>query len=244
MNLCIDLGNSCTKLGIFDNGKLVCDKLYKNFVKEDLSDLFQTYAIRHCILSSVIETDTSLVNYIKSCVKTFIWLDHTVKLPIENLYKTPNTLGNDRLAAAVGANFLYPNRNLLIIDIGSAITYDLVNAQNQYVGGNIAPGVKMRLNALHAYTQRLPLVNIKEHPDYGLIGQDTEEAIANGVMNGIIFEIEGYYKHLCRSHSNVLTFLTGGNLYYFHNRLKITTFVEIFLVLIGLNRILEYNVQD
>ncbi len=241
MNLCIDQGNSCTKIGIFDKNRLIDNKLYKNFATEDLIALFRDHAIESCILSSVVDANAAHESFIRQHVKKFIHLDHTVPLPIDNLYKTPTSLGNDRLAAAVGANFLQPNRNLLIIDIGSAITYDIVNAQNQYVGGNIAPGVKMRLKALHDYTKQLPMINIKEHTDWQLIGQNTEEAIASGVMNGIVFEIESYYEQLHRSYSNVLTFLTGGNLYYFHNRLKITTFVEIFLVLIGLNRILEYN---
>ncbi len=241
MNLCIDQGNSCTKIGIFDTGKLIDDKLYKHFALDDLMGLFKDFPIEQCILSSVIDTDEMQVAFIRQHTGKFIRLDHTVPLPIDNLYKTPHTLGNDRLAAVVGANFLYPDRNLLIVDIGSAITYDVVNDKNQYVGGNIAPGVKMRINALHDHTERLPLINIKEHTEWKLIGQNTEEAIAGGVMNGIVFEIEGYHKLLCRSYSNVLTFLTGGNLYYFQNRLKITTFADIFLVLIGLNRILEFN---
>lgn len=245
MNLCIDRGNSRTKIGIFDaKGIMIHNELYKQFGTTDLEQLLTTYSIDKCILSSVVNDDADVLNWLQTRIKHFINLDHTVPVPITNCYHTPQTLGKDRLAAVVGANFLQPNTNLLVVDAGSAITYDFIDKNNNYIGGNIAPGLKMRLTALHQFTKKLPMVEVNEETTVELFGQSTEEAIAAGVTNGIIFEIEGYLKQIKEQYADVSFFLTGGNLYYFHNRLKIATFAEIFLVLIGLNRILEYNVQN
>jgi type III pantothenate kinase len=169
----------------------------------------------------------------------YIRLDSTTKLPIQNNYSTPHTLGLDRIAAAVGANMLCPNSPLLVIDMGTAITYDFVNSSNEYEGGNIAPGVNMRLRAMNNYTNKLPLLQARE--EERLLGNDTSSAMMAGVMRGIEFEIEGYISELKKKNPNLSTFLTGGDVFFFEKTLKSSIFVVSNLLLMGLNEILRYN---
>jgi type III pantothenate kinase len=147
------------------------------------------------------------------------------------------------LAAAVGANALSPNKNLLIIDAGSAITYDFVNADNQFVGGNIAPGIKMRFTALKTQTKKLPLVEIGEKQIIPLFGSNTNDAILSGVVRGIRYEIEGYIRTLQKRVGQFETFMTGGGAAYLQTTIRQPVTLEKHLVLIGLNRILTYNLH-
>ena len=168
-----------------------------------------------------------------------IRLTHETPVPIKNLYKTPETLGADRLAAVIGANAIRPNRDLLIIDAGTCITFDFIDKHGQYHGGNISPGMEMRLKALHAFTAKLPEVTADgETPTYG---DSTETAIRAGVYHGIAFEIEGYIRQLQKNYPQLLVFLTGGDRFSFDTNLKSSIFADSFLVLKGLNRILAYN---
>lgn len=242
MNICIDQGNSRTKVALFEADIPVQSFIYKYLDLTEISTICQHYPVEQGIYASVATIDQTVIKYLQNHLKKFIILDPTTPLPIQNDYATLQTLGYDRLAAAIGANYLQPNRNLLIIDAGSAITYDFVTDTNHYIGGNIAPGLKMRLRSLHDYTTGLPLVDVCESQQpIELFGNTTHSAIYNGVMNGICFEIDGYIHHCEKSYRELCVFLTGGNLSYFHNRLKNTIFAERNLVLIGLNRILEYN---
>ena len=183
-----------------------------------------------------------LVEYLGSNLRNFVFLDETVSLPIKVQYKTPKTLGKDRLAAAVGANYLQPEKDLLVIDAGTAITYELIDASGSYLGGNISPGMTTRFRALNLFTEKLPLVVEQEY--IPLVGTDTETAIQAGVVNGIVCEMDGYIEMLRLKYPNLLVFLTGGHSFYFERRLKNSIFADINLVLTGLNRILEYNVED
>lgn len=171
-----------------------------------------------------------------------MFLNSKTKVPLINKYSTPKTLGFDRIAAAVGANFLIPNSNLIIIDIGTALTIDFVNDKNEYIGGNISLGIDMRFKALNEFTDKLPL--IKKDDKRSLIGTSTETAIRNGVMNGIAYEIEGVINKLEEDFTNINTFLTGGDAFFFDKLYKNNIFANANLVLIGLNRILEYNKYD
>lgn len=222
---------------------MVNNFIYKNFSSQDIEKLFELYPITDSIISSVVNIDASVVNTLHRHSKHFILFDHSTRVPIHNGYDTPRTLGQDRLAAAVGANYLCPNANLLIIDAGSAITYDFVNQKNEYCGGNIAPGLKMRFQALKNQTKKLPLVEIDEKQIIPLFGRNTHDAILSGVVRGIRYEIEGYMRTLEHRVGTFTTFLTGGNSVYIQSNLKATCTVEKNLVLIGLNRILCYNLQ-
>ena len=244
MNLCIDQGNSRTKLAIFnEDGTMVNNFIYKRFDASEIEKICSLYPITNSIISSVINIDPAVVNTLVRLSKRFILFDHNTPVPLENKYATPQTLGQDRLAAAVGANALSPNKNLLIIDAGSAITSDFVNADNQYIGGNIAPGIKMRFTALKNQTKKLPLVEIGEKQIIPLFGTNTNDAILSGVVRGIRYEIEGYIRTLQKRVGQFETYMTGGGSAYLHTTIRQSVILEKHLVLIGLNRILMFNLS-
>ena len=238
MNLILDCGNSTVKIGIFSEDKIIYKKVYNLFGKEEAKILLKSYPIDNVILSSVINIDTELIDFLKNQTKKVVTLDENTRLPIENLYKTPETLGQDRIAACVGANFLMPDTNLLVIDAGTAITYDIVNSGNQYVGGNISPGLEMRRKALHNFTQKLPLIDIIEAVP--AFGTTTNEAILAGIVNGLTYEIEGYISSASAVYPKLSVFLTGGDAFFFEKRVKSSIFANQNLLLEGLNRILNF----
>lgn len=242
VNLIIEQGNTSTKVAIYAEGNLKASFVYKTFDKSKLKPLFDVYSLDKGIYSTVADVDEDLIAYLKECLSYFIYFDNDVRLPITIKYKTPHTLGKDRIAAVVGAYYLQPNRNILIIDAGTCITYELLEASGSYFGGNISPGMTTRFKALNDYTKKLPLVNEREEvPCWGTC---TEDAIRAGVVNGIVFEMDGYIDQAKELYSDVLVFLTGGHSFYFESRLKNSIFADINLVLTGLNRILEYNVEN
>jgi type III pantothenate kinase len=241
MNLIIDQGNTRVKLALFEGTELikhiVADELSTSTVKLFIAE----ERISGVILSTVKKLSATTLNHLKSLSEQFVLLSHTTRLPFTLHYRTPETLGRDRIAAIAGAYFEHPNRNSLVIDAGTAITYDFIDNTGCYRGGNIAPGLEMRLNALNHFTDKLPLIDT--NGDAPLTGFDTETAIRSGVANGIVFEIEGYANHLSNEYSDLLIFLTGGDTFYFDKRLKNIIFADEYLVLKGLNRILQYNAQ-
>lgn len=242
MNLCIDQGNSRTKIALFDeNGRMVKSLMYKQFTSFDVERLYQLYAIRDSIISSVINIEPAIVNALNRLSNRFILLDHLTPVPIVNKYDTPSTLGLDRLAAAVGAASLCPNENLLIIDAGTAITYDFLDAEGHYLGGNIAPGIRVRFTSLKQMTKKLPLVEAEENELIPLFGKNTRDAIATGVIRGVAYEVKGYMHSLDKQVAHYRTYLTGGSAPYILNNVKRPIVHEKNLVLIGLNGILEYN---
>jgi len=241
MDLCIDQGNSRTKIGIFDQDILIEQFSYEQFGTDELTNLLSGFDIKNAIISSVITQNKELIEDLERKIDLSVELTHQTSMPIENRYLTPDTLGKDRLAAVVGAAYLKPDTNILVIDAGTAITYDLIDSSKNYLGGNIAPGLTLRLRSLHEFTQKLPLITPKtESP---LIGNTTETAILSGALYGIVFEIDGYIDALKIKYPQLSTFLTGGSTFYFDTKLKNAIFAERNLVLIGLNRILQYNVQ-
>ena len=242
MNLCIDQGNSRIKVALFrEDGKLVKSFIYRSFHSTEVERLFSLYPVTDSIISSVTNIEPAVINSLHRLSKRAILFDHNTPVPIRNLYDTPQTLGQDRLAAAVGANALYPNANLLIIDAGSAITYDFVSAEGEYFGGNIAPGIKMRLTVLKQMTKKLPLVEVEENQLIPLFGKNTNDAIAAGVIRGIVFEVKGYMRTLSEKVGDFITIIAGGSAPYIINNLQQKVQNEKHLVLIGLNRILEFN---
>lgn len=240
MNLAIDIGNSFAKIAIVDNGQVVDFIKTDDLTKEYLEALLENYPdVNYAILVSVRESDQDLDNYLNQRMKQYIKFDHNVPVPIENLYRTPDTLGLDRLAAAVGANGLYPENNILIADFGTAITFDFVNAKGQFLGGNISPGAMTRFKALNYYTKKLPLRSLTD--DVEFLGGDSMSAIDSGVVNGIVYEIEGYIGDLKREYPDLKIIFTGGDGNFFAKRLKNTIFVAYDLVAYGLDRILRHN---
>jgi len=197
--------------------------------------------LTRAILSSVKPNDEELMRVLSNEFDQFLELDDQTQLPIENLYETPETLGKDRLAAAIGANELFPNQNLLVIDAGTAITYDLVSEKNQYIGGNISLGLEMRFKALNHFTGKLPLVKYKD--DFQSIGRNTEDAIRAGVQSGVLYEMDQNIDFFNRNYQNLHIIMTGGDSNFFDKKLNYSIFVHFNLTLIGLNRILEHNAK-
>jgi len=239
--LCIDQGNSNTKIAVFEANNLVEFKIYKDLTISGLKDILHRFPVTACIFSSVTDQNSELIQFLKQQIPGFIVLDDKTLVPFKSRYTTPGTLGKDRIAAIAGAIYLKPGADLLVIDAGTAITYDFVDADGVFHGGNIAPGLEMRLRALNEFTRKLPLVELET--DVPLLGTDTKTAILSGVVNGIIFEINGYFDNLKFKYPELSIYLTGGSTFYFYTKLKNPIFAEKYLVLIGLNRILQFNVQ-
>ncbi|MCP9754199.1 type III pantothenate kinase [Lacihabitans sp. CCS-44] len=237
-NASIDFGNTRIKIGLFINDSLL--EIFRATTLPEAAELLKTNSVENAIVSSVTLSNAEIsekLNFLKSLV----FLDYNTPLPIKNNYETPTTLGYDRIAAAVGANLRFPDQNCLIIDIGTAIKYDLVSDQNAFEGGIISLGRQMRFNALHTFTKKLPLLDTVKIPE--LIGQSTESCMTSGVMNGIAAEINGiideYIKKL-----KLRVLICGGDAPYFETKIKYPTFATPNLVLEGLNRILQYNVTE
>lgn len=233
-----------------DEGKIANHFIYKHFSSADVDRLFDLYDIQNSIISSVVDIEAATVNALSRRSEHFVLFDHNTPVPITNSYDTPATLGLDRLAAAVGAKSLCPNENLLIIDAGSAITYDFVSAEGEYMGGNIAPGLKMRFTILQQMTKKLPMVDVDENELIPLFGKNTRDAIAAGVIRGVAYEVKGYMRTLREKVQHFQTFLTGGNAPYVLNNVRKSRTeqrnlnYEKHLVLIGLNNILRLNVNE
>ena len=240
MNLVIDIGNTRTKFTVFNQGEIAISVPVDEFKAEYLDLLKNEHPqLNKAIISSVKEYNPELKTKLQESFKTFIVLNSETPLPIKNSYKSKQTLGNDRIAAVVGANFLYPGTNLLVIDAGSALTYDFINENGNYLGGNISPGINMRFKALNSFTGKLPLVCLDE--SNVLFGDTTETAIRAGVQNGAVFEVDKTIDTFKEFYNNLEVIITGGDVKFFDKRLKNSFFVNFNLVGIGLNRILEYN---
>jgi len=240
MNLVIDIGNTRTKFSVFNRGEVLITVPVDEFKPEHIGILQNEHPdLKKVILSAVKDYSPELKTALQHHFERFIELDTDTLLPIENLYKTPETLGKDRIAAAVGGVDLYPETNLLIIDAGTAITYDIVNSKGQFLGGNISPGIDMRFKALHHFTDKLPMV--KQQPLNKLFGTTTEEAIIAGIQNGVVFEVDRAIDTFKEFYKNLKVIITGGNANFFDNKLKNSFFVHFNLIAMGLNRILEYN---
>lgn len=242
MNLIIDIGNTRAKVAFFNNGELQSTFSQAEITINDLQKWKTQYpTLKNAIISSVRILSSQLITAAQQLFDNFIELTHSTPVPIENLYQTPETLGADRLAVAIAANAIYPSTPVLIIDAGTAITFELVNDLNQYLGGNISPGMATRFKALHHFTGKLPLLEATNIT--AQMGQNTAEAIIQGVITGMIYEIEGYINQLKISYPRLKVFLTGGDAIFFDKKLKNSIFVDFNLIMYGLNRILEFNVK-
>jgi len=239
VNLIIDIGNTAAKLAVFSQGKLQDTKRCSNQSLEGLGALCNQYPIKQGILSTVISLGNNVLQELRALPFPVMTFTHNTPIPIKNLYETPQTLGTDRLAAVVEAHMMHPNRPILVIDAGTCITFDFIDESGQYHGGNISPGIDMRFKALHAFTSKLPEIGYEgETPS---LGTTTTTAIRSGVIKGVEHEINGYIHHFQKNYPTLLVFLTSRIDFSFDTKLKSSIFADSFLVLKGLNRILEYN---
>lgn len=242
MNLVIDIGNTRIKAGLFNGPEQVELWIDERAGKQILDFLKQRrFRIDRCLISRVANMPKNLKKIQKYTGVKSMELMPDTPLPFVNSYTTKSTLGNDRIAAIAGACALFPSKNVLVIDAGTAITYDLKTASEEYLGGNISPGLAMRFRALNQYTANLPLVEPSD--EFSLFGDSTITAIQNGVQNAIVFEINGYLESLRNKYGDLMVILTGGDAHFFDNKLKKPIFVVSDLTLIGLNFILQYNAE-
>lgn len=236
----LDIGNTSIGAALFSNNKL----LKVSTIRKNGPLGIKTLLSRNlpfpqaCMVSSVVKKDPSLLAWLRKKT-TVVRLHPDLDLPFVNAYHTPRTLGNDRLACAAGARALLPGRNVLIIDAGTCIKYDFVSADGRYLGGSIAPGLTMRLEALHHYTSALPLVKPKEISD--LTGHDTTHSILSGVEYGIQFEMEGFITAYKKQYKNLKVVMTGGDALRLAKPLKSNIFAAPHLIHIGLYEILKKN---
>jgi type III pantothenate kinase len=243
-NLVIDIGNTFTKIAVFRQNGILRAGHYSTVDAGMLLNLIDEYAVNKAIISSVkqeIETWRKALEE-KVDLKYF---NVEMTAGIHNQYKTPQTLGLDRLAAVIGANKLYPGKGSLVIDAGTAITYDWIDAEGNYFGGSISPGLNMRYKALNYYTGGLPLINADAgfNADHG---NDTESAIRSGVQNGIKYELTGFIESYQKNEQELNIILTGGDSIFFDTLLKNSIFApyiknEPYLVLKGLNAAIQHN---
>ena len=181
-----------------------------------------------------------MMAYLQSQISHFYYFTPDTPLPVIIDYRSPKTLGSDRIAAVIGARAEAPDRDILVIDAGTCITYDMITATGHFLGGNIAPGIKMRLRSMNKFTEKLPVV--EKNGDTPLLGYDTETAMRSGAILGACYEIEGYISSLRQEYPELLIFLTGGDAFLLADKLKTSIFVDDCIVLKGLNRILYHNV--
>lgn len=227
MNLIVDFGNTHNKVAVFDQGKMVS---YKVVSDSEVYSLFDQ--VWDGVIISSVGKDFRSEN------SNHLVLSHDTPVPIQNEYQTPDTLGVDRIAAAVGATYLYPDASCLVIDAGTCITYDLL-VRDTFIGGIISPGLQMRLDAMNNFTKKLPLlVSVSQTT---LIGKSTKECMLSGATNGLLAEMNGIIDQFQEENEGLKILLCGGDIKTFESKLKASIFVEPNLVVIGLNRILEYN---
>lgn len=244
VNLVIDIGNTHAKVAVFDHRKMIRLDFFDSLTPERLDAYFEPGSlISHSILSSVSGISVSKLEEILHQRTDYVRFSVDLSTVIRNAYKSPHTLGLDRLAGAIGAHVIYPTNNCLIIDAGSCITYDLISSIGVYHGGSISPGLHMRLKALHTFTGKLPLIEMED--TFSLQqGVDTRTSILSGVVQGTVFEILGFITYYMSQYEQLQVILCGGDASFFDTRLKNAIFTDILtlepnLVLIGLNDIIH-----
>lgn len=240
MNLIIDEGNTAFKLAIYKEDELREKAIFHPSERQEMHSWISDFLshIKHVIVSTVVEKGLDLSRYKFNEIK----LDENTELPITNEYKTPKTLGRDRLANAVAAWYLNRNGNSLVIDLGTCIKYDLVSSKGAYLGGNISPGIKMRFASLNHFTAKLPLLQkIDIEFSYGI---DTDSSIYNGVEQGVYHEMNGFIEKYKSDFSELTIFMTGGDANFFDKPFICDIFAHSDLTLFGLNKILTYNVES
>jgi type III pantothenate kinase len=237
--LLLDIGNTTAKAAVVGRTGIVsvqrCDALTGDAQRRLLQPLLHRYRPSVAMVASVRGAAAQVSALLQPHVQKVVVLTSKTPVPVNNLYATPETLGMDRLAAAVGAAHLFPRRDCLIIDCGTAITIDFLSSAGNFLGGNISPGLQARFKALHSFTAQLPMGNVTDK--VAEIGVSTREAVEAGVLHGAVKELEGYIEQYPEN----IPILTGGDVFYFAKKIKKPIFVNCNLIFIGLAKIADYN---
>jgi type III pantothenate kinase len=243
MLLAIDVGNTQIKVAVFEQNILLNKEIigFSNWEIAVKNVLWNFPQIRNCVVASVGKLPKEDFLNLSSTLKLY-FISSESKFPFQNLYRSPKTLGTDRMLLAAGAVFQFPKKNRLVIDVGTCITYDYIDENDNYLGGAISPGITLRYQSLHNYTDKLPLLTI-EIPEE-LIGNSTNQSMHSGVINGITQEIEGFINAYSYQNDNFIIILTGGDSEFLAKRLKNTIFANPNFLLESLNQTFQYNHND
>ena len=246
MNLAVDIGNTRIKVGLFDNLTLKEQRQLSH--TDEVKSWVESSAVERLIVSSVATNESAMA--LGAAAPTVVLLDSTTPLPFVNTYQTPSTLGTDRIAAVAGAQHYFPQHDVLVIDAGTCITYDLLDQRGYYQGGLISPGLRMRLRAMHTFTARLPLVEPDEARLPELTARTTADGLFGGATAGTGAEIAQMIRMYADKYSDLHVIISGGDAAYALQLLPSRYLKSISsithrpeLVLVGLNSILQYYVN-
>ncbi|MES2851875.1 type III pantothenate kinase [Flavobacterium sp. LS1P3] len=243
MILVIDVGNTRIKAAVFEDATLFEIFVFSKIeLQKNIENILKNFEkITDLVVSSVgdVEKQSFLVY---NEVLNVHFLSHEDPFPFQNCYATPKTLGIDRMVLAAGATLQFPNQNRLVIDAGTCVTYDFIDEENNYLGGAIAPGLRLRYEALHNFTAKLPLLSLESPKDF--IGTSTSESIHSGVVNGFVYEIDGFIDEYKARYSNFIIILTGGDTDFLAKRLKNTIFANSNFLLESLNQTFQYKIKN
>lgn len=238
MDVCIDVGNTRAKIALYKNNHRQ-ELIFRDSADAKwLSKFIEQEKVERLIMSST-RIFTPEQQAVLDSNEAFYILTADINLPITIKYKTPKTLGKDRIAAAAGAKALFPKNNCLVIDAGTCITSDIVTEKGHYLGGAISPGIKMRLKAMHHFTAALPLVEMRDFNT--VLGRDTEESLLAGSVGAVFKEIDGFIDHYKNEYPDLKVLMAGGDAELFDKNLKNEIFAVPNLVLSGLHNILKFN---
>ena len=242
MILVIDVGNSRIKAAVFEDTMILEIFIFTKIeLKKNIENILKKFQkVSDLVISSVGDVEKqSFLAFETQLNVNFI--TNNDSFPFLNKYSTPQTLGIDRMVLATGAVLQFPNQNRLVIDAGTCVTYDFIDAENNYLGGAITPGLRLRYESLHNYTAKLPLLTL-ETPK-SIIGNSTSDSIHSGVVNGLVFEIDGFIEEYRTQYLNFIIILTGGDTDFLAKRLKNTIFANSNFLLESLSQTFQYKIK-
>ena len=243
MILAVDVGNTRIKAAVFEGNIFVENFVFvKNELQKNIQNILKKYKkVADLVISSVGDVEKQSFLGFENDLKVH-FISHEDPFPFVNCYATPETLGIDRMVLAAGATLQFPNQNRLVIDAGTCVTFDFIDENSKYLGGAIAPGLRLRYESLHNYTAKLPLLTLEDPKD--LIGKSTFESIHSGVANGLVYEIDGFIDEYSARYSNFIIILTGGDTEFLAKRLKNTIFANSNFLLESLNQTFQYKIKN
>ncbi|MFH6965605.1 type III pantothenate kinase [Flavobacterium sp. FlaQc-28] len=243
MILTVDVGNTRIKAAVFEGTAVLESFVFeKNELEKKIKKILGNYQkCSDLVVASVGNVEKQSFLIFEKQLKVHFFT-HEDKFPFHNKYATPKTLGIDRMILAAGATLQFPKQNRLVVDAGTCITYDFIDENDNYLGGAISPGLRLRYESLHNYTARLPLLSFEEPDQY--IGNTTMQAIHSGVVNGFVYEIDGFIDEYRRNFSNFIIILTGGDAEFLAKRLKNTIFANSNFLLESLNQTFQYKINN
>lgn len=243
MILTVDVGNTRIKSAVFENSIILEQFVFdKKELRKKIEIILKKYqSITDLVIASVGTISKEDFLLFESDIK-INFITHQYEFPFQNLYETPHTLGIDRMVLSAGAVLQFPNQNRLVIDAGTCVTYDFVDEHDNYLGGAISPGIRLRYESLHNYTAKLPLLTIKDPESF--IGNSTNQAIHSGVVNGVANEIDGFINQYKEHYSKFTIILTGGDAVFLAKRLKNTIFANSNFLLESLNHTFQYKIKN